>query len=154
MEGLLAVCPYMNGPFNSGAKGFAKAAAIEALKNLSKLANEPYMTYLMLTASSSGTSTAWLQDLHASNRWSKRTNYKQQATTLRPLAEAAVVVLHLISIAFRPEFKASLGPGPGQHQRKRWTRTVPCKNHIVPYLEADHNGEAPGLIEPYAVCSG
>jgi hypothetical protein len=43
MEGLLAVSPYVNGPF---AKGVAEAVAAAALSDLNQLANEPYMAYL------------------------------------------------------------------------------------------------------------
>jgi hypothetical protein len=46
MEGLLAVSHYVNGPFNSRAKGVAEAVAAAALSDLSQLANEPYMAYL------------------------------------------------------------------------------------------------------------
>jgi hypothetical protein len=35
--------PLRDGSFGSRAKGVIKAAAKEALKNLNKLANEPYM---------------------------------------------------------------------------------------------------------------
>jgi hypothetical protein len=47
MEGLLI--PYVNGPFNSHAKGvavFAEAVAAAALSDLNQLANELYMAYL------------------------------------------------------------------------------------------------------------
>jgi hypothetical protein len=40
MEGLLAISPYVNGPFDSRAKGVA------ALLDLNQLANEPFMAYL------------------------------------------------------------------------------------------------------------
>ncbi len=46
MEGLLAVSPYVNGPFISRAKGVAEAVAAAALSDLNQLANEPYMAYL------------------------------------------------------------------------------------------------------------
>jgi hypothetical protein len=46
MEGLLAVSPYVNGPFDSRAKGVAEAVAAAALSDLNQLANEPYMAYL------------------------------------------------------------------------------------------------------------
>jgi hypothetical protein len=48
MEGLLAVSPYVNGPFDSRAKGVSDAVAAAALSDLNKLANEPepYMAYL------------------------------------------------------------------------------------------------------------
>ena len=42
MEGLVAVSPYKDGPFDSRAKGVAEHAA----NNLNKLKNEPYMAYL------------------------------------------------------------------------------------------------------------
>jgi hypothetical protein len=46
MEGLLAMSPYVNGPFDSRAKGVAEAVAATALSDLNQLANEPYMAYL------------------------------------------------------------------------------------------------------------
>jgi hypothetical protein len=50
MEGLLALSPgqspYVNGPFDSSAKGVAEAIAAAALSDLNQLANEPYMAYL------------------------------------------------------------------------------------------------------------
>ena len=49
MEGLLAVSPYVNGPFDSHAKGvavLAEAVATAALSDLNQLANELYMAYL------------------------------------------------------------------------------------------------------------
>jgi hypothetical protein len=49
MEGLLAVSPYVNGPFDSHAKGvavLAEAVAAAALSDLNQLANELYMAYL------------------------------------------------------------------------------------------------------------
>ena len=49
MEGLLAVSSYVNGPFDSHAKGVAvltEAVAAAALSDLNQLANEPYMAYL------------------------------------------------------------------------------------------------------------
>jgi hypothetical protein len=49
MEGLLAVSPYVNGPFDSHAKGVAvltEAVAAAALSDLNQLANELYMAYL------------------------------------------------------------------------------------------------------------
>jgi hypothetical protein len=46
MEGLLAVSPYVNGPFDSRAKGVVEAVAAAALSDLNQLANEPYMAYL------------------------------------------------------------------------------------------------------------
>ena len=49
MEGLLAVSRYVNGPFDSHAKGvavLAEAVAAAALSDLNQLANEPYMAYL------------------------------------------------------------------------------------------------------------
>jgi hypothetical protein len=46
MEGLLVVSPYVNGPFDSRAKGVAEAVAATALSNLNQLANEPFMAYL------------------------------------------------------------------------------------------------------------
>ena len=46
MEGLLAVSLYVNGPFDSRAKGVAEAVAAAALSDLNQLANEPYMAYL------------------------------------------------------------------------------------------------------------
>ena len=46
MEGLLAVSPYVNCPFDSRAKGVAEAVAAAALSDLNQLANEPYMAYL------------------------------------------------------------------------------------------------------------
>jgi hypothetical protein len=46
MEGLLALSPYVNCPFNSRAKGVTESVAAAALSDLNKLANEPYMAYL------------------------------------------------------------------------------------------------------------
>ena len=49
MEGLLAVSPYVNGPFDSHAKGVAvvaEAVAAAALSDLKHLANELYIDYL------------------------------------------------------------------------------------------------------------
>ena len=46
MEGLVAVSPYKDGPFDSRAKGVAEHATKEAFKNLNKPKNEPYMAYL------------------------------------------------------------------------------------------------------------
>jgi hypothetical protein len=49
MEGLLAVSSYVNGPFDSHAKGVAvltEAVAAAALSDLNQLANELYMAYL------------------------------------------------------------------------------------------------------------
>ena len=49
MEGLLAVSPYVNGPFDSHAQGvavLAEAVAAAALSDLNQLVNEPYMAYL------------------------------------------------------------------------------------------------------------
>jgi hypothetical protein len=49
MEGLLAVSPYVNGPFDTHAKGAAvlvEAVAAAALSDLNQLANESYMSYL------------------------------------------------------------------------------------------------------------
>jgi hypothetical protein len=40
------VSPYVNGPFDSRAKGVAEAVAAAALSDLNQLANEPYMAYL------------------------------------------------------------------------------------------------------------
>jgi hypothetical protein len=48
VEGLLAVSPYVNGPFDSRAKGVVEAVAAAALSDLNQLANEPYMAYLEL----------------------------------------------------------------------------------------------------------
>jgi hypothetical protein len=49
MEGLVAVSPYKDGPFDSRAasraKGVAEHAATEAFNNLNKIKNEPYMDY-------------------------------------------------------------------------------------------------------------
>jgi hypothetical protein len=46
MEGLFAVSPYVNCPFNSSTKSVAEAFAAAALSDLNQLANEPYMAYL------------------------------------------------------------------------------------------------------------
>jgi hypothetical protein len=47
MEGLLAISPYVNGPFDFRAKDVAEAVAAAALSDLNQLANEPYiMAYL------------------------------------------------------------------------------------------------------------
>ena len=49
MEGLLAVSPSVNGPFDSHAKGvavLAEAVAAAALSDLNQLANELYMAYV------------------------------------------------------------------------------------------------------------
>ena len=49
MEGLLAVSRYVNGPFDSHAKGvtvLAEAVAAAALSDLNQLANELYMAYV------------------------------------------------------------------------------------------------------------
>jgi hypothetical protein len=46
MEGLLAVSTYVNGTFDSRAKGVAEAVAAAALSDLNQLPNEPYMAYL------------------------------------------------------------------------------------------------------------
>ena len=49
MEGLLAVSPYVNSPFDSHAKGVAvlvEAVAAAALSDLKHLANELYIDYL------------------------------------------------------------------------------------------------------------
>ena len=49
MEGLLAVSLYVNGPFDSHAKGVAvqaEAVTAVALSDLNQLANELYMAYL------------------------------------------------------------------------------------------------------------
>ena len=43
---MLAVCPYVNCPFDSRAKGVAEAVASAALADLNKLANKPYMASL------------------------------------------------------------------------------------------------------------
>jgi hypothetical protein len=48
VEGLLAVSPYVNDPFNSRAKGVVEAVAAAAFSDLNQLANEPYMAYLEL----------------------------------------------------------------------------------------------------------
>ena len=46
MEGLVAVSPYQDGPFDSRAKGVAEHTSAEAFNLLNKLNNEPYMAYL------------------------------------------------------------------------------------------------------------
>jgi hypothetical protein len=46
MAGLVAVSPYKHGPFDSRAKGVAKHSSAEAMENLNKLKNEPYIAYL------------------------------------------------------------------------------------------------------------
>jgi hypothetical protein len=46
MEGLLAVSPLVNGPFDSRAKAVAEAVAAAELSDLNQLANEPYMAYI------------------------------------------------------------------------------------------------------------
>ncbi len=43
MEGLLAVSPYMNSPFDSRAEGVVEAVAAAALSDLNQLANNPYI---------------------------------------------------------------------------------------------------------------
>ena len=43
---MLAVCPYVNCPFDSCAKGVAEAMASAALADLNKLANKLYMASL------------------------------------------------------------------------------------------------------------
>jgi hypothetical protein len=43
MDGLVAVSPYVNCPFDSCTKGVAEAVAKEAITDLNKLANEPYI---------------------------------------------------------------------------------------------------------------
>ena len=47
---MLAVCPYVNCPFDSRAKGVAEAVASAALADLNKLANKIYMASLKRTA--------------------------------------------------------------------------------------------------------
>jgi hypothetical protein len=48
VAGLVAVSPYRHGPFNSRAKGVTEHwhASAEAMKNLNKLKNKPFMAYL------------------------------------------------------------------------------------------------------------
>jgi hypothetical protein len=43
---IIAVSPYKHGPFDSRAKDVGENASAEAMKNLSKLKNEPDMAYL------------------------------------------------------------------------------------------------------------
>jgi hypothetical protein len=95
MEGLLAVSPYVNGPFDSRVKGVAEAVAAAVLSDLNQLANEPYMANLKR---SSGNGTARPQDPPASNPRSMRTSPRQPPGTRRrqprptlPLVEATVV---------------------------------------------------------------
>ena len=45
MEGLLAVSPNVNGPFDTCAKCVVEAAAKQELQNF-KTDNEPYMAYI------------------------------------------------------------------------------------------------------------
>ena len=108
MEGLLAVSPYVNGPFDSRAKGVAEAVAAAALSDLNQLANEPYMAYLKRKLGE------WYSE--APRPASKQpavdadepapaagTRRRQQRPTL-PLVEATAVGSYSISKAYRPEF--------------------------------------------------
>jgi hypothetical protein len=95
MEGLLAVSPYVNGPFDSRDMGVAEAVAAAALLDLNKLANEPYMP---TSSTSSKNASARPQDSGASNPRSMRSNPRKPPTTLRkqqrptpPLVEATAV---------------------------------------------------------------
>jgi hypothetical protein len=80
IEGLLAVSPYVNGPFDSRAMGVAEAVAAAALLDLNKLASEPYMP---TSSTSSKNATARPQDSGASNLRSMRSNPRKPPTTLR-----------------------------------------------------------------------
>ena len=85
MEGLLAVSPYVNGPFDSHAKGVAghaEAVAAAALSDLNQLANELYMAYLKRKPLSSGNGTASLRE-------APRPAHKQSAVDADEPAPAA-----------------------------------------------------------------
>jgi hypothetical protein len=123
MKCLLAVSPYVNGPFDSRAKGVAKAVAAAALSDLNQLANKPYMAYLKRKLGE------WYRepprparkqlavDEDESNPRSMKTSPRQPPTTRKrqprltlPLVDATAVGLSSISKAFRSKFDVRGAP--------------------------------------------
>ena len=98
MEGLLAVSPYVNGPFNSHAKGvavLAEAVAAAALSDLNQLANEPYMAYLKRKLGGWYREAPSLEDPPASNPRSTRTSPRQPPGTRRRQQRPTLVVYNM-----------------------------------------------------------
>jgi hypothetical protein len=111
------VSPYMNGPFDSHAKGVAvltEAVAAAALSDLNQLANELYLAYLKRKlgewyrkaprpAHKQPEVVADEPAPAAGESAGTRRRRRQQRPTL-PLVEATAVGSYSISKAYRPEF--------------------------------------------------
>ena len=122
MECLLAVSPYVNGHFDSHAKGvavLAEAVAAAALLDLNQLANEPYMAYLKRKLGE------WNREaprparkqpvVHADEpapAAGDQDSRRRQPRPTLPLVEATAVGLYSISKAYRPEFDVRGAQGP------------------------------------------
>jgi hypothetical protein len=142
MEGLLAVSPYVNGPFDSRVKGVAEAVAAAVLSDLNQLANERYMAYLKR---SSGNGTARPQlgktrarkqpavdaDEPAPAAGDQEALRRQPRPTL-PLVEATAGCLYSISKAYRPEFDVRRAP-----------ERAPDRDCAVPWLHSAVFGNRP-----------
>ncbi len=147
MEALLAVSPYVNGPFDSRAKDFAEAA----FSDLNQLANEPNMAYLKRKLGEwcreaprpacKQTAVDADQPAPAARRSHPRRHWQSRQTL--PLVETTAVGLYLISKAFRPEFEARGAP---ERAPDRDSLAAQCPGCIAPYLEAERHRKA--LIMP------
>ena len=147
MEGLLAVSPYVNGPFDSHAKGvavLAEAVAAAALSDLNQLANKLYMAYVkrklgewyrepargpktrpQATRGRRGRARASCRGPGGGNRgrcsfWWRRRRWVRTRLVKR----------------IDPNSTS------GEHRSERRTGTAQCLGCIAPYLEADHNRKA------------
>jgi hypothetical protein len=129
MEGLLAISPYVNGPFDSRTKGVA------ALSDLNQLANEPYMAYLKSKLGE------WYSEppRPASKQPAVDADEPAPAGPTLSLVEAMAAGLYSISKAFRPEFNAG---GAQEVRSERQTGTAQCPGCRAPYLEADRHRKA------------
>jgi hypothetical protein len=140
MEGLLAVSPYVNGPFNSHAKGvavLAEAVAAAALSDLNQLANMAYLKHKLEEWYSDAPRPARKQPTvdADSPRQPTGTRRRQPRPTL-PLVEATAVGLHSISKVYRPEFDVRGAP-------ERAARRAPDRDRAVPGLHSAVFGSRP-----------
>jgi hypothetical protein len=141
MEGLLALSPYVNGPFYSRAKGVAEAVAAVALSDLNQLANEPYKAHLKRKLGE------WYREaprpahkqpavdadepapLAAANDQEEAT--EADAVSGGATVEATAVGLYSISKVFRPECDPRGAP-----ERRR----APDRDRAVPGLHSAEFG--------------
>jgi hypothetical protein len=135
MEGLLAVSPNVNGPFDSQSKGVAESVAAAALSDLSQLANEPYMAYLKRKLGEwhseaprpASKQPAVDADEPAPAADESATTRRRQPRPTLPLVESTVVVLYSIRKALRPESDARGSP----ERAPDWERIVPGLHSAV-----------------------